>query len=256
MLEGFPGADAITNEELIEIDCDVLAPCALEQVITAENAARVRAKMICEGANGPTTPGADEILEDRGILVLPDVLANAGGVVVSYFEWVQGLQEYFWKEYEVQREAERHRRARVRGDLVDARAVRHEHADGRLRARGAARRRGDDDPRPLPLTSPPDATRRRSAAANGHGLPRRTAATSASARSRSSPRRADRLPFDLELVDIGGDAALEAAYREHLPVIEIDGVRAFTYFVSVDALLARLGGDGSPGRLPEGAGNM
>ena len=103
VLEGFPGADAITNEELIEIDCDVLAPCALEQVITAENASRVRAKMICEGANGPTTPGADEILEDRGILVLPDVLANAGGVVVSYFEWVQGLQEYFWKEYEVTR---------------------------------------------------------------------------------------------------------------------------------------------------------
>ena len=101
VLEGFPGADAITNEELIEIDCDVLTPCALEQVITAENAARVQAKMVCEGANGPTTPGADEILEDRGILVLPDVLANAGGVVVSYFEWVQGLQEYFWKEYEV-----------------------------------------------------------------------------------------------------------------------------------------------------------
>ena len=101
VLEGFPGADAITNEELIEIDCDVLTPCALEQAITAENAARVQAKMVCEGANGPTTPGADEILEDRGILVLPDVLANAGGVVVSYFEWVQGLQEYFWKEYEV-----------------------------------------------------------------------------------------------------------------------------------------------------------
>jgi glutamate dehydrogenase (NAD(P)+) len=101
VLEGFPGADPITNEELIEIDCDVLAPCALEQVITGENASRVQAKMICEGSNGPTTPAADEILEDRGILVLPDVLANAGGVVVSYFEWVQGLQEYFWKEYEV-----------------------------------------------------------------------------------------------------------------------------------------------------------
>jgi glutamate dehydrogenase (NAD(P)+) len=101
VLEGFPGADAITNEELIEIDCDVLVPCALEQVITAENATRINAKMICEGANGPTTPGADDVLEDRGILVLPDVLANAGGVVVSYFEWVQGLQEYFWKEYEV-----------------------------------------------------------------------------------------------------------------------------------------------------------
>ncbi|MFN8223804.1 MAG: Glu/Leu/Phe/Val dehydrogenase [Gaiellales bacterium] len=100
-LLGLPGAEDITNEELIELDCDVLVPCALEQVIHAENAPRVKARMICEGANGPTTPAADEILEDRGILVLPDVLANAGGVVVSYFEWVQGLQEYFWKEYEV-----------------------------------------------------------------------------------------------------------------------------------------------------------
>jgi glutamate dehydrogenase (NAD(P)+) len=100
-LADLPGAEAITNDELIELDCDVLAPCALEQVITADNAPRIRATMICEGANGPTTPGADQILEERGILVLPDVLANAGGVVVSYFEWVQGLQEYFWKEYEV-----------------------------------------------------------------------------------------------------------------------------------------------------------
>lgn len=100
-LEGFAGADAVTNEELLTLECDVLAPCALEQVITEENAADVRARIVCEGANGPITPAADEILEDRGILVLPDVLANAGGVVVSYFEWVQGLQEYFWKEEEV-----------------------------------------------------------------------------------------------------------------------------------------------------------
>jgi glutamate dehydrogenase (NAD(P)+) len=85
----------------VEIDCDVLAPCALEQVIHVGNADRVKARMICEGANGPVTPAADEILEDRNVLVLPDVLANAGAVVVSYFEWVQGLQEYFWKEYEV-----------------------------------------------------------------------------------------------------------------------------------------------------------
>jgi glutamate dehydrogenase (NAD(P)+) len=98
---GFKGADHVTNEELLLVDCDVLAPCALEQVITEENAGKVRASMICEGANGPVTPAADEILEDRGILVLPDVLANAGGVVVSYFEWVQGLQEYFWREDEV-----------------------------------------------------------------------------------------------------------------------------------------------------------
>ncbi|MGI9111550.1 MAG: Glu/Leu/Phe/Val family dehydrogenase, partial [Gaiellaceae bacterium] len=99
--EGFRDAEAITNEELILLECDVLAPCALEQVITAENAPHVQARIVCEGANGPVTPTADEILEDRGIVVLPDVLANAGGVVVSYFEWVQGLQEYFWKEEQV-----------------------------------------------------------------------------------------------------------------------------------------------------------
>jgi glutamate dehydrogenase (NAD(P)+) len=100
-LVGFPGAQAISNEELVLLDCDVLAPCALEQVITSENADRVKARIIVEGANGPVTPGADDILEANGVLVLPDVLANAGGVVVSYFEWVQGLQEYFWKEEEV-----------------------------------------------------------------------------------------------------------------------------------------------------------
>jgi glutamate dehydrogenase (NAD(P)+) len=100
-LAGFAGADAITNEELLAVECDVLAPCALEQVIRSDNADQVKARIVCEGANGPVTPAADEILEDRGVLVLPDVLANAGGVVVSYFEWVQGLQEYFWKEEEV-----------------------------------------------------------------------------------------------------------------------------------------------------------
>ena len=100
-LEGLKDTESVTNEELLLLDCDVLAPCALEQVITTDNAAQVKARIICEGANGPITPSADEILEDRGVLVLPDVLANAGGVVVSYFEWVQGLQEYFWREDEV-----------------------------------------------------------------------------------------------------------------------------------------------------------
>ena len=100
-LDGLAGTDAVTNEELLVVDCDVLAPCALEQVITDENADQVKAGIVCEGANGPVTPEADRILDDRGVLVLPDVLANAGGVVVSYFEWVQGLQEYFWKESEV-----------------------------------------------------------------------------------------------------------------------------------------------------------
>src|SRR4051795_8838282 len=100
-LAGLKGAEEITNDELLLVDCDILAPCALEQVITEDNAAQVKAKLIVEGANGPITPNADAILEDMGVLVLPDVLANAGGVIVSYFEWVQGLQEYFWKEAEV-----------------------------------------------------------------------------------------------------------------------------------------------------------
>jgi glutamate dehydrogenase (NAD(P)+) len=100
-LADFPGGDHITNDELVALPCDVLAPCALEQVVNDGNADTVKAGVIVEGANGPLTPAADDILEERGVLILPDVLANAGGVVVSYFEWVQGLQEYFWKEDEV-----------------------------------------------------------------------------------------------------------------------------------------------------------
>jgi glutamate dehydrogenase (NAD(P)+) len=100
-LGGLAGTETISNDDLLLIDCDVLAPCALEQVIDGGNADKIKATVIAEGANGPVTPEADAILEERGILVLPDVLTNAGGVVVSYFEWVQGLQEYFWKEAEV-----------------------------------------------------------------------------------------------------------------------------------------------------------
>jgi glutamate dehydrogenase (NAD(P)+) len=100
-LAGLKDTEGITSDELLLLDVDILAPCALEQVITEQNAAEVKAAIICEGANGPVTPAADAILEDKGVLILPDVLANAGGVVVSYFEWVQGLQEYFWKEAEV-----------------------------------------------------------------------------------------------------------------------------------------------------------
>ena len=97
----FPEAENITNEELLELDCDILIPAALETVITRENAARVKATMIAEAANGPTTPGADEILYDNGVLVLPDIFANAGGVTVSYFEWVQSLQWFPWTLEEV-----------------------------------------------------------------------------------------------------------------------------------------------------------
>ena len=98
---GFSGADRITNAQLLEIDCDVLVPAALEKVITQENAPRIKAKIIAEAANGPTLPEADRILHDRGIMVLPDILANAGGVTVSYFEWVQDLQANFWEESEI-----------------------------------------------------------------------------------------------------------------------------------------------------------
>ena len=92
----------ITNAELLELEVDVLAPCALENQITSENADRVKAKVVAEGANGPTTPEADEILFKKGIVVVPDILANSGGVVVSYFEWVQNLQSYYWSFDEVQ----------------------------------------------------------------------------------------------------------------------------------------------------------
>jgi glutamate dehydrogenase (NAD(P)+) len=98
---GLPGTDPISNDDLLLLDVDVLAPCALEQVISESNADRIKASIVVEGANGPVTPTADEVLEQNGVLILPDILANAGGVVVSYFEWVQGLQEYFWKEDEV-----------------------------------------------------------------------------------------------------------------------------------------------------------
>jgi glutamate dehydrogenase (NAD(P)+) len=91
----------ITNKELLELDCDILVPAAIENQITEENGPRIKAKVIVEGANGPTTPKADEILHDRGIFVVPDILANAGGVTVSYFEWVQNLQELIWSEDEV-----------------------------------------------------------------------------------------------------------------------------------------------------------
>jgi len=98
---GLKGSKTITNEQLLELKCDLLLPCAMENQITGKNAARIRAKYILEGANGPTTPEAEKILNRKGIVIVPDVLANAGGVTVSYFEWVQDLQSYFWSEQDV-----------------------------------------------------------------------------------------------------------------------------------------------------------
>jgi glutamate dehydrogenase/leucine dehydrogenase len=98
---GFPGAEPVPNADLLSQPCDVLIPAAIGSVIRADNADRIKATIVAEGANAPTTPEADAILKDRGVTVIPDILANAGGVVVSYFEWVQGLQYYFWRESEI-----------------------------------------------------------------------------------------------------------------------------------------------------------
>ncbi|MDO4178413.1 MAG: Glu/Leu/Phe/Val dehydrogenase [Phascolarctobacterium sp.] len=98
---GFPGSQKISNAELLALDVTVLAPCAMELQLTKDNADAVRAKIVCEGANGPTTPDADEVFDKKGIMVVPDILANGGGVTVSYFEWVQNLYRYFWSEEEV-----------------------------------------------------------------------------------------------------------------------------------------------------------
>jgi glutamate dehydrogenase (NAD(P)+) len=100
-LDGFPDGDRVTNAELLELPCDVLIPAAIQNQITDRNAAALRCRMIVEGANGPTTLEADDILAERGIFLVPDILANAGGVTVSYFEWVQDLQNFFWTEEEV-----------------------------------------------------------------------------------------------------------------------------------------------------------
>ncbi|HQU84138.1 MAG TPA: Glu/Leu/Phe/Val dehydrogenase [Pyrinomonadaceae bacterium] len=97
-LEGYPEADVVSNSEILELECDVLAPCATENQITSENAAKLNCKILAEGANGPTTPKADKILHEKGVFVIPDILANAGGVTVSYFEWVQNRMGYYWTE--------------------------------------------------------------------------------------------------------------------------------------------------------------
>lgn len=101
---GFKDAETITNAELLALSCDILVPAAIEDQIVKANAADIKARIVIEGANAPTTPDADKILYENGIFIVPDILANAGGVVVSYFEWVQGVQAFFWSEDEVNRQ--------------------------------------------------------------------------------------------------------------------------------------------------------
>ena len=100
-LGGLPGTKEIAPEDIIEVDCDILLPSALENAITLGNVGRVKAKIIAELANGPTTPGADRVLEDSGVFLVPDILANAGGVTVSYYEWVQDQYSFFWSEKQI-----------------------------------------------------------------------------------------------------------------------------------------------------------
>ncbi len=116
---GLKGAERITNDELLEVRCDILVPAALENQITTRNANRVRARIVAEAANGPTTPGADRVLHDRGTFVIPDILCNAGGVTVSYFEWAQDLQGFFWDEAHVAAQLERFMR-RSFHEVLDA----------------------------------------------------------------------------------------------------------------------------------------
>ncbi len=106
-LRGYPEAEPISNEKLLELECEILVPAALENQITLDNVARIRARIVAEAANGPTTPGADEVLDKKGVFLIPDILANAGGVTVSYFEWVQSLQAFFWEEAQVNQHLEK-----------------------------------------------------------------------------------------------------------------------------------------------------
>jgi glutamate dehydrogenase (NAD(P)+) len=123
-LEGYIKGSSLTNGELLTSEVDILVPAALENVITTGNAARIRARIICEGANGPTTPGADAILEQNGVFVIPDILANAGGVTVSYFEWVQNRAGYPWTEQMVNERLE-HTIVRSFRDVLELARTRH-----------------------------------------------------------------------------------------------------------------------------------
>jgi glutamate dehydrogenase len=105
-VKGFPGSEFVDNKQIYALDCDIIIPAALENQITAEVATTVKARIIAEGANGPTTPQADEVLKEKDVLVVPDILANSGGVIVSYFEWVQNNYRYYWPEKQIEERLE------------------------------------------------------------------------------------------------------------------------------------------------------
>ena len=213
-LQGLGGVEPITNEELLLLDCDVLAPCALEQVITAENADKVKAKIVCEGANGPTTPAADDILEDRGVLILPTCSPTPAASSSRTSSGCRASRSTSGRRTRSTRSSTTSSTRRSRRPGTSTRSARRSMRHGRLRARRRARRRGDDDARALSLTQVV-------------ALPRRQAATSASVRGATLAEARGRARVRAREVDISGDAELEARYREWLPVVEIDGERAF-----------------------------
>ena len=146
---GFPGTKEISNAELLELDCDILIPAALENQITAANAGRIKARIIAEAANGPTTPEADEILYKNGKFVIPDILCNAGGVTVSYFEWVQDLDRDFWTIEHVNEKLRAIMTKAFASTLDMSLKEQGQHADGGVHARRPASRRRDLCPRPV-----------------------------------------------------------------------------------------------------------
>ncbi len=146
-----PGTSRISNDDLLAMKCDILIPAALENVITLNNADQIKAKIVAEAANGPTTPHADEVLARKGIMVIPDILANAGGVTVSYFEWVQDLQSFFWSEAEVNAKLEMVMRRAFHEVHESTRKHRTHLRDWRVRAGRGARGRCHVGSRTFPV---------------------------------------------------------------------------------------------------------
>ena len=175
-LEGFKGGEKITNAELLASQCDVLVPAALEKVFTAETASKVQAKLIVEGANGPTTPEADRIFRERGVIVIPDIMANAGGVTVSYFEWAQDRMGYFWKEAEVNERLEDFLLYEPSSGSFDRQLAQRDAANGGLYAGDRPRRQSLEASRHLRLARVRLSSERRRAARAGRWPRRRRAA--------------------------------------------------------------------------------